>query len=59
MFTGNYKGILQGNTGEKFTGNIRPRIVTKKLQILDKWELQGNKRGKWEQGHVYGRGGYA
>lgn len=53
-----YFGILenknrkcsQKNTGEyygeypqKITGNIRTRIVTKKLQILDKWELQGIK----------------
>lgn len=48
-----YFGILENKNKNKrvhrkiqgkITGNIRTRIVTKKLQILDKWELQGNKR---------------
>ena len=54
-YYGEITGKLRGITGEypqevikNYEGNIRTRIVTKKLQILDKWELQEIKKKKWE-----------
>lgn len=56
--SGKIKQGIKRKCGENNRENIRPRIVTKKLQILDKWELQEYGNGKIKYGHVYGRGGY-